>query len=234
MYTFHSRVRYSEVDHKRRLTLPGVINYFQDCSTFQSEDIGCGVERLLEEGKAWILSYWQIVIEDYPKLGEEIDISTWATGFKGILGDRNFQITDAGGRRIAGAYSLWVYMDTGRGRPARPSKEEIASYGVEEPLDMEYEPRRIELPEEMTEAESIRVHGGMIDTNEHVNNAQYVQMALDALGKDAHFHRLRVEYKSSAVLGDVIVPKIAVSEERTVVVLSAESGEIYAVVELKG
>lgn len=46
MYTFESRVRFSEADHTELLTLPGLVNYFQDCSTFQSEDIGYGVESL--------------------------------------------------------------------------------------------------------------------------------------------------------------------------------------------
>ena len=36
MYSFDSRVRYSEVDEDRKLSLTGVINYMQDCSTFQS------------------------------------------------------------------------------------------------------------------------------------------------------------------------------------------------------
>ena len=34
MYTFESRVRFSEADHTELLTLPGLANYFQDCSTF--------------------------------------------------------------------------------------------------------------------------------------------------------------------------------------------------------
>ena len=41
-YTIDGRIRFSEVDHTRRITLPGIVNYFQDCSTFQSEDLGLG------------------------------------------------------------------------------------------------------------------------------------------------------------------------------------------------
>lgn len=67
MYTFESRVRFSEADHTELLTLPGLVNYFQDCSTFQSEDIGYGVESLKKSGQAWILSAWQIVVNRYPK-----------------------------------------------------------------------------------------------------------------------------------------------------------------------
>ena len=52
MYTFDSRVRYSEIDHTGNMTLPALINYFQDCSTFQSEDIGLGTEVLKAKKKA--------------------------------------------------------------------------------------------------------------------------------------------------------------------------------------
>ena len=31
-YTTEGRIRFSEVDHTRRITLPGIVNYFQDCS----------------------------------------------------------------------------------------------------------------------------------------------------------------------------------------------------------
>ena len=72
-----------------------------------------------------------------------------------------------------------------------------------------------------------------IDTNEHVNNCQYVQMALEFLPADRQFRQIRVEYKKSAVLGDVIYPKRSREEERTVIELCAENGRPYAVVEFK-
>ena len=89
-YTFDSKVRFSEVDHTGRITLPGIINYFQDCSTFQSESIGLGVDYFAKHNRAWILTYWQVVIEEYPRLAQEINIATWATEFKSMLGNRNF------------------------------------------------------------------------------------------------------------------------------------------------
>lgn len=234
MYTFDSRIRYSEVDHHRTITLPGIINYFQDCSTFQSESIGYGVERLKEEGRAWILSYWQIVVDRYPELGEPVKACTWATGFKGFLGDRNFQMLDAEGRRVACANSVWVYMDMKKGRPVRPEEEEIRAYGLEEPLEMEYAPRKIRLPEKAEEGEAFRVRKYHIDTNEHVNNCQYVQMALEALEKEIKVRQVRVEYKKSAVYNDIILPKVAREEERTVVELCDPEGKPYAIVEFIG
>ena len=36
MYDYKSRVRYSECDAKAEITLPALVNYLQDCCTFQS------------------------------------------------------------------------------------------------------------------------------------------------------------------------------------------------------
>ena len=72
-----------------------------------------------------------------------------------------------------------------------------------------------------------------IDTNEHVNNCQYVQMAMEMLPGDISVHQLRVDYKKSAVLGDMIFPKVSEEAERTVVELCDEVGKPYAVVEMK-
>lgn len=48
-YSFESRVRYSEIGEDGRLTLPGILNYFQDCCTFQSASIGQGMDVVKKE-----------------------------------------------------------------------------------------------------------------------------------------------------------------------------------------
>ena len=45
-YSFNSRVRYSETGENGKLTLPGVLNYFQDCCTFHAESVGLGGDVL--------------------------------------------------------------------------------------------------------------------------------------------------------------------------------------------
>ena len=110
MYEYDSRVRLSEVDQHQRMTLNAVLNYFQDCSTFQSEDLGLGIMHCSERKRAWILSSWQVVVERYPEIGEKIQTSTWATDFKGLFGERNFCMTDENGNDVAYANYMWVYM----------------------------------------------------------------------------------------------------------------------------
>ena len=230
-YTTEGRIRFSEVDHTRRITLPGIVNYFQDCSTFQSEDLGLGIMHCSERKRAWILSSWQVVVERYPEIGEKIQTSTWATDFKGLFGERNFCMTDAEGKKLAYANSVWAYMDMKKGRPVRPSAEEVDPYGSGEPLEMDYQPRKIKLPESAVKKEPFAVRKYHIDTNEHVNNCQYVQMAMEYIEHTGDIRQVRVEYKNSAVYGDIIVPKVAAEETRTVVELCDESDRIFATVE---
>ena len=142
-------------------------------------------------------------------------------------------MTDENGNDVAYANSLWVYMDIERGRPARPDESEIAPYGTGEPYEMTYESRKIPLPTESEELESFPVRRYHIDTNEHVNNCQYVQMALESLPKDKEVHQMRVEYKKSAVYGDMIYPRIAAEDDRTVVELCDENAKPYAVIEFR-
>jgi len=233
-YTYESRVRYSETDLERKLTIPAIINYFQDASTFQSESFGLGIDYCRENKKAWFLSSWQIVVERYPELGEQMDISTWPTGFKGMFGDRNFILEDKEGNILAWANSLWIYMDLEKGRPTKPSKENIEKYGTTEPLEREFAPRKIEIPVDGFQVmEPVKVMKYHIDTNGHMNNCHYVSVALEVLDDAKRFTQVRVEYKKSAVYGDMIVPKVAKEDDRIVVVLCDEEGKEFAVTEFK-
>lgn len=108
-------------------------------------------------------------------------------------------------------------MDIEKGRPAKPSEEEIGAYGTGQALEMEYEDRKIRVPEKVEKLPAFPVRKSHIDTNEHVNNCQYVQMAIEAVDEEQKIHRLRAEYKRSAVCGDMIVPEVYKDEKMTVV-----------------
>lgn len=234
MYSIKERVRYSETDKTGHLTLTGIVNYFQDCSNFQSEELGVGMKFLNERHHGWILSAWQIIVERYPKLCEEIEVGTWPTAFNGLYGTRNFVMNDKHGKCVAYANSIWVFMDTERKRPAKPSKEDIEKYETEPELQMEYVPRKIALPETWEEKEPFSVQKSDIDTNGHVNNSRYVQMALEVADENMAVVQIRVEYKKSALYGDKIFPKMHSEERKVTVKLCDAEDKTFAVVELTG
>lgn len=231
MYSFHSRIRYSEVDKKKQLDMASIINYFQDCSTFQSEDLGIGVKYLEDKNRAWLMNAWQIVVSRFPALGENITVGTWAYGFKGMYGYRNFILKDEKDEVCAAANSIWIFVDTENGRPCRLCPEDVKPYGEEEKYPMEYASRKIAIPEPLSAYPSFAVVSSNIDTNNHVNNGQYIKMAEDYLPDGFLIGQMRAEYRKSAVLGDLIIPKVYTSSELCTVVLSGRENEVFAVIE---
>ena len=232
MYKMETKVRYSECGEDGTLKLASLLNYFQDSSSAHSESLGVGMDYLKEKRCVWVLNSWQVVIERLPKVHEAIEVTTWPTGFKGVFGPRNFCMKTQDGEMLAYANTLWVYMDLGKQRPTKPDEEQMAAYGTEPPLEMEYAPRKIKLPDDAVMVDTISVRKYHIDTNSHVNNAQYVQMALEAVPDAFQIREVRVEYKKSAVYGDTIVVKKAVEQERIVVELCGSQDDVYATVEL--
>lgn len=233
MYSFNSRIRYSELDETGHLRLESLLDYFQDCSTFHSEDIGLGVAYLREKHLVWVMSSWQIVVQRYPKLGETVSIGTAPYDFKGFIGYRNFLMTDTEGKRLACANTIWSLLDTETGRPVKLPEGMAEGYGLEPKLDMDYAPRKISLPRDLTEGEAVQIREHHLDTNHHVNNGQFVRIAMDSLGRKCRVRQLRAEYKKQVMLGDVLIPyKASMEEGKHVIALKDKEGTICCIVEL--
>lgn len=234
MYSYKSRIRYSELDESGHLRLESLLDYFQDCSTFQSEDLGLGVECLKRRHLVWVMSFWQIVVERYPNLGERVTIGTAPYDFKGFLGFRNFFMTDEAGNRLAYANTIWSLLDTQTGMPVKAPEDMREKYVLEPRLDMEYAPRKIQIPESMEQQEKVPIRPHHLDTNHHVNNGQFVRIAADSLKNRGRVKQLRAEYKKQVVLGDVLTPYTLVeSGIRTTVVLKDETDSICCIVEFQ-
>lgn len=234
MYSYESRIRYSETDCEGKLSLPALLNYFQDASTFQSEDLGLGVEYMKEQQKVWVLSSWQIVVERYPVLGENVIIGTLPYDFKGFLGYRNFVMKTRDGELLAMGNTLWSLLDLNTGKPTAPTEDMLSRYELGEKLVMDYAPRKIAVPDSALPQEPIVVKRHHLDTNHHVNNGQYVRIALDSLGKECKIKQLRTEYKKQSYLNNLLTPYISQSENGTyVIVLKDAEDAISCVVEIK-
>lgn len=233
MYTFDSRVRYSELDASGKLAIGSIVNYFQDCSTFQAEELGMGLSYLKEQKKVWVLSYWQIVISSHPRLCDRIRIGTQPYELKGFLGLRNFWIEKEDGDRCVAANSIWTLLDTETGLPARATDKMLEGYLPGPRLDMEYAPRRVVPEGRRREGVPFEAGSHHLDSNGHVNNAQYIQMAVDCLPEPFEISQVRAEYKKQALLHDRICPVIWEDPGKVCVSLNGEDGNPFAVVEMR-
>lgn len=232
MYFYESRVGFSESDHTGKLTLLGLLNYFQDVATFHSEDLGVGWDYIHERNMVWVLSSWQIIVYRYPKTCETIEIGTAPYAFKGCFGYRNFLARTKEGEVLAVANSLWTLLSTtdrGIGRLTDKMKE---VYVIEPKLDMDYADRRIKIPENGEVRDGFEIGKHHLDSNKHVNNGKYVEMAMQEIPDDVEITQVRVEYKKQAFLGDGISPYVVNREQGAIIALRNTEGEDYAVVDV--
>jgi medium-chain acyl-[acyl-carrier-protein] hydrolase len=235
MYTFSGRIRYSETNQEGYLKIESLIDYFQDCSTFQSEDLGIGIEYLTRDHLAWMVNAWQLDILRLPRLGERIVVGTSPYELKGFMGLRNFMLETADGERLVSANSIWSLFNMEKGVPERVTQKIASSYELAPKFDMEYLPRKIAVPEEGGVPEKeILITEQFLDSNHHVNNGQYVRLAMAFCPKGQAVSRVRVEYKKQAYLGEIIVPVVFRRPEgKTLICLNSPAKETYACVELR-
>lgn len=233
MYTHDRRVTYSEVSVDGRADIAQIADYFQDCSVFQSEVLGVGMAYLAKHHLAWLLASWQIDVETYPEMGSQISVSTWPYKFDAAFGYRNFMLQDETGKRLAVANSQWILVNTESGHVVKIVPEIAEHYPMEEKVDMTYAPRKIVFREDKEEQATIRVPKALMDTNHHMNNAQYIRIALEYVPDTFHIRQVRVEYKKAAVCGTQLYPMTYIDEQTVKVLLGDDQGHAYAVVEFK-
>ncbi|MBB5265634.1 acyl-ACP thioesterase [Catenibacillus scindens] len=232
MFTYERKVTYSEVASDAMADVAQIVRYFQDCSTMQSESLGMGIDFLAQHSHVWMLTAWQIQVMRRPRYFEEIVTGTWAYGFDSIYGYRNFLLKSSRGEILAVANSIWILANTKTGKPERLTGEMVQGYGSEEKYPMVYAPRRIALPKTWEDLEPFEVRRSDLDTNNHVNNARYIDMALEYADPGVNIYQLRVEYKKAARYKDKIWPRIHRENNKLTVALCDKDQKVYVAVEI--
>lgn len=233
MYKYEMRVGYSKTGPDLKMTIPAILDSFQDAATYEAQNGKNTMDFFSKNNLVWVLSAWQISIKRRPKIDETIKIITFPYDFKGFLGYRNFYISTMDDEVIVKGNSIWTLINTEKKRPQKPTEEILAGYELLEKLDMDYAPRKIELSSNGESYESFKVYKHQIDSNNHMNNVEYVKLAMEFVPVDKEVNEIRVEYKNSAYAGDIIVPVVYGETEKMQVKLTNGDELIYAVIEIK-
>ena len=231
MYSLNYKVTTSTCDSEGRLKLYSALQMMQDCSEMWI-DSEPGVKRYFtEQNMAQLLASRQVEVVRVPKYKEELTVTTSVYGMKPMFGFRNTFIYDAEGKPCYRTWSMGAFVDKSTGRLKRVDDATMASMRLEPQLQMNYRDRRIVLPKEGgVVLEPVRVLRADIDHNRHMNNANYVRMAMELLPDGFEVGNLRVEYRVAAKLGDMLTPVVFLSEGVCTVALSVGT-EVCAIME---
>ncbi|AZV58900.1 acyl-ACP thioesterase domain-containing protein [Clostridium sp. AWRP] len=201
-------VQYYEIDFRKKLLVTSLMNYFEDVSTKQSEDIGGGLDYLKQTGVAWVLYKWDIHINRHPNYGEKIAVQTKAYSFRKFYGYRTFKVLDDKGNVIASANSIWLLIDKEKRKVIRITEDMYKMYGVAENDIKRLIIKKIKLPEQFDIEKSFDVRYSDIDTNRHVNNVKYVDWIVETIPLDIvlnfNIKNLNITYEKEALYGEKI------------------------------
>jgi acyl-ACP thioesterase len=175
----------------------------------------------------------QLDIKRLPAYGEHITVRSWITNCDRLFGYRNTAIYDAQNQLCIGTYAIGTFADLKRMAPSRIPQElldQVKSYPA---LDMEILPRKIRIPSGMVQlSDTIRVQEYHLDNYGHMNNARYVDIASAYIPESFSARRIRLEYKSMALCGDLITPYFAQADEKTLIItLNGGDGKIFSAME---
>lgn len=234
MHQMKDRVSFSRVDYSGRLGVASVVDSMQDCCMFHSEAVGRGSRALLEMDRAWLVSSWHIIFDKRPILGEEIITNTWPYAFKGIFGSRSFTLEDTQGTVMCKADSQWFFADVISGKPVRVAQEELDAYVIEhERLDMPKVSRKVIAPDNLEFQRSMVAKQKHSDPNGHVNNGQYIHIAVEELPDNYEVSELRAEYRLASHKGDVLSIYTATVDDCFYVVITDDDKNPYFLCEFK-
>ena len=231
MYSLNYIVTTSTCDSEGRLKLYSALQMMQDCSEMWIDSEPVVKQYFAEQNMAQLLAFRQVEIIRVPVYKEELTVTTSVYGMKPMFGFRNTFICDAQGKPCYKTWSMGAFVDLANGKLKRVDDATIASMTLEPELEMNYRDRRIILPKQGGETlEPIKVLRADIDYNKHMNNANYVHMAMELLPDDFEVKGLRVEYRVAAKLGDSLIPTIYRTDGAIVVALTV-GGEVAAIIE---
>ena len=209
MFCTEGIVGYSEIDRNALMTMDAIVDRLQNCSMLHSEKVGAGITTCTERAGTWLLSSWQVDVIRAPRYLEYLKVYTNPYEFRGVFGMRNFLVENDKGEALVKANSVWAYIDRIKGIPMRIPAWEADLYASDVPkLDMEYTPRKIEVAGEFSALQKVAVRSSQLDTNNHVNNCEYIRTFIDVTEIEAIPERMRVEYRTQAHLGDYFYPYV--------------------------
>lgn len=235
MYCIENIVTTSTCDKDGKLKLFSAFQMMQDCSEMWIESEPTVKEFFEKSGMTQLLASRQVEIVRVPKFKEKLKTVTSVFEVKPMFGFRNTFIYDANGNICYKTWSMGAFVDRSTGKLQRIPAEVLSSINIEAKKDMSYADRRIVLPKDidLKEQAPVVVTTNDIDYNGHMNNANYIRIAVEYLPEGFQYKNVRVEFKRPAKYGEAITPKTYMSTDNVFYVELWIGDHVSTILEMK-
>lgn len=194
-----------QVDFSGNISWLTLSNLIIHTAGMHAHQCGFGVDKLLENGHAWVLSRLSTEVSEYPKSGDSLTVETWVEDVSEIFTTRGFNLY-VNDQIIGAAVSSWALIDFDKRKPVPLSVLPLAQFIIPDVETYNLAPVKIDpLTSDKTLMRKLMVLYGDIDIYQHVNSVRYIQWALDSLALEFYkartIKRLDVNFLAEALFG---------------------------------
>jgi len=234
MYSLDYKVTVSMCDENGRLKLFSALQMMQDCSELWKTSEPEYDRYFTENGMAQLLASRQVEVLRVPEYKENLTVTTSVFDITPMFGYRNTFIYDGQHRPCYRSWSMGAFVKLDTGRLNKLSDELVVGFKREPKLEMNYLDRRIIVPKiNVSSTTAYAVQHNDIDYNHHMNNANYIRLALELLPAGFVVRNMRVEFKKPAKLTDELALDVVNQSDDTIFVVERLGSEVSTIIEFK-
>jgi acyl-ACP thioesterase len=219
--------------HTYELDLQGLarpvalLHYLQDAAGDHAAMFGLSVPDLFRKGLTWVLSRYHVLFHGWPRWRERVTVETWPSGLNDFYALRDFIVRDAAGGVLLAGTSSWMIISLERKKPVKLNGAVAADYLLERrALEDDFAP--LPVLESAERELRLRVPSSALDLNRHVNNAHYIEWALESAPEDvllkARPAEVEVAYRAEAFFGDEVAARCGRASGNG---MGADEGQVF-------
>ncbi len=201
------RVACYESDSTGKMLPTTAMNYFQEVSTNQGNQLGIGSDFLNQKKLAWFLVKYDIKFIDYPRYQDQVTVTTQATGMEKFCATRRFTILDESSAVKVIADTQWLLINRETEKMERidehPEMNAYECHDKGEPIF-----KKMRKIDHIDVEKKFGVRFLDIDFNRHVNHVKYLAWAIEVLPLEVvlvkRLKEAKIVYKAQCFYGDLI------------------------------
>ncbi len=216
VYTKKLKNSFSNIGQSGELKIVKIMSMLQDIAVEYALKLKISSKDLASKNLFWVISRYQIEINDIAKLNEDIYLSIWRSAYKKLYDLRWFQIKTEDNIKIVNALGAWVIINKETGSARHLNEFMTEEMLCEKEIDVKQFFYNLKMIDNADYEEIFKIRINDLDLNRHVNNTTYVEWGIEALPEDIlknyKIIKLNITYLKESFYPGQILSKVQINK----------------------
>lgn len=228
------KIEICEVDYANHYKIYHMFTTFAELATENGGKIGLWTDEM--KGKyGWVIAKQTLTLKEPVRVDDIIEFSTIIGNGSSAIFPRYYFIKKEG-REVGVCSAIWTLLDLTRRRIVIPSRVGLTVPVVKHDFKLDT-PKSIDFDGELNHVMTRKVLYSDVDLNQHMNNARYIDWALDLIDLEVHrthfINEVTIHYKKEILPLAQVELYMGQNENRYVVEGRNQEGEVHFLIEIQ-